>query len=490
MDVTQSSKSPSDWTEIDSSYRFPTLFLASKAVGWLLLGSIFSLIASIKMHSPSFLASCPWVTYGVMIPAALNAVVYGFALQGAFAALLWITMRLGQVKLVGPGYLYIGSALWNIGVLLGVIGIMAGHSSGHSYLEMPGFVSPILFAAYTLIGGIALVTFHKRQVRELYPSQWFIFAALYWFPWILTAGSYLLVISPVRGVTQSIIGGWYASGLNVIVLGFVGIAIIQYMLPKLTKRDLHNGYLSLFSFWIIMLFGGFTGLLPGQSLPSWVGSLSAVCSVFVAFAWLVLGYNIYRTIGGASGKTGGLSYKFIYFSASAGLLSAVLTAWASRASVADVVQFTLFLPGLKWLHLYGFVGMGLLGCIHYFLPKITGIEWARPAQWTAIFWTYAIGTSLVGIAFLVGGWKHGNGLIDPETPFMDVVREGIAPFIRMSTVGELLVFVAAALLCWNVAILFCRTYCSCLCLGGLSQDNAGTSSQTKKSQLKKSSKNK
>ena len=147
MDVTQSSKSPSDWTEIDSSYHFPTLFLASKAVAWLLLGSIFSLIASIKMHSPSFLASCPWVTYGVMIPAALNAVVYGFALQGAFAALLWITMRLGQVKLVGPGYLFIGSALWNIGVLLGVIGIMAGHGSGHTYLEMPGFVSPILFAA-------------------------------------------------------------------------------------------------------------------------------------------------------------------------------------------------------------------------------------------------------------------------------------------------------------------------------------------------------
>ena len=490
MDVTQSSKSPSDWTEIDSSYRFPTLFLASKAVGWLLLGSLFSLIASIKMHSPGFLANCPWITYGVMVPAALNAVVYGFALQAGFAALLWMTMRLGQVKLIAPGYFFIGSMLWNIGVLVGVLGIMAGHSSGHAYLDMPGYASTILFAAYSLIGGITLVTFHKRQVRELYPSQWFAFAALYWFPWILTAGSYLLVMSPVRGVTQAIIGGWYASGLNVIVLGFIGIALIQYLLPKLTKRDLHNGYLSMFAFWIILFFGGFTGLLPGQSLPAWVGPLSAVCSVFVAFAWIVLAYNIYRTIEGASTKSTGLGYKFIYFSAIAGLLSALLTAWASRASIAEVVQFTLFLPGLKWLHLYGFVGMVLLGSIYLFLPKVAGTDWKSSGQWNAIFWTYTIGTSLVAIAFLVGGWKHGKGLINPDTPFMDVLRGGIAPFIRMSTVGELLVLIAAVLLCWNVSNLFCSTYCKCLFGSAGSPGNASSAGETKKSQSKKSSKKK
>jgi len=78
------------------------------------------------------------VTYGTMMPAALNAVVYGFALQAGFAALLWMTMRMGQVKLVAPGYLFIGAALWNIGVLVGIVGIMAGGSTGMAYLEMPG----------------------------------------------------------------------------------------------------------------------------------------------------------------------------------------------------------------------------------------------------------------------------------------------------------------------------------------------------------------
>ena len=55
--------------------------------------------------------------------------------------------------------------------MIGVFGIMAGHSSGHAYLEMPGYALPFLFAAYGLIGGIALVTFHKRQVRELWEDN-------------------------------------------------------------------------------------------------------------------------------------------------------------------------------------------------------------------------------------------------------------------------------------------------------------------------------
>ncbi|MDG1893150.1 MAG: cbb3-type cytochrome c oxidase subunit I [Verrucomicrobiota bacterium] len=496
MEANQSSKSTFDWTDIDASYRFPTLFLAGKAVGWLLLGTIFSLIASIKMHAPGFLSSCSWVTYGTMMPAALNAIVYGFALQGAFAAMLWMTMRLGQVRLVAPGFLFIGTALWNLGVLIGVLGIMAGHSSGHAYLEMPGYALPFLFAAYGLIGGIALVTFHKRQVRELYPSQWFIFAALYWFPWIFSAASYLLVISPlrqvvqpVRGVAQSVVDAWYVSGLNVIVLGFAGLAILQYLIPKLVKRDLHNAYLSLFAFWMLLLFGSFSGILSSQALPSWVGSLSAVCSAFVAFAWLVIAYNLFVTFRGGATKSAGLGLRFMYCSLGSGLLVALLTAWASQEATSQVLQFSLFVPGLKWLYLHGFVGMGLLGGIYLFLPKVTGNDWKAQGQWTIIFMAYATGVILFSGALLVGGWKHGNMLINAENSFVEVLRSGILPFIRISTAGELLIVIAALLLWWNVMVMVCRTYCGCLLsMGGCGILAAGGSKQLpSKTNVKKKS---
>ena len=80
--------------------------------------------------------------------------------------------------------------------------------------------------------------------------------------------------------------------MTTIVLGFVGIALLQYLVPKLTRRDLHNSNLSAFAFWVLLLFGGFTGLLQAQALPAWVGTLSSVCNAFVAFAWIVLTANL------------------------------------------------------------------------------------------------------------------------------------------------------------------------------------------------------
>ena len=171
MDENPTSKSISDQKDIDRSYHFPTLFLVTKAAGWLLLSTLFSLVASIKMHSPTFLSNCPWVTYGVLVPAAQNAFLYGFALQAGFAAMLWMTMRLGQVKLRGPGFLFLGTVLWNIALLVGILGLMGGGQSGYAFLSMPGFVYPMLFTAYVLIGGMTLLTFFKRQAREIYPHN-------------------------------------------------------------------------------------------------------------------------------------------------------------------------------------------------------------------------------------------------------------------------------------------------------------------------------
>jgi cytochrome c oxidase cbb3-type subunit 1 len=44
------------------------------AVFWLVIGSIFAMITSIKMHNPGFLASWQWLTFGRVRPVHLNLV--------------------------------------------------------------------------------------------------------------------------------------------------------------------------------------------------------------------------------------------------------------------------------------------------------------------------------------------------------------------------------------------------------------------------------
>lgn len=41
---------------------------------WLVIGSIFAMITSIKMHNPDFLASWQWLTFGRVRPVHLNLV--------------------------------------------------------------------------------------------------------------------------------------------------------------------------------------------------------------------------------------------------------------------------------------------------------------------------------------------------------------------------------------------------------------------------------
>jgi cytochrome c oxidase cbb3-type subunit 1 len=112
-------------SEIDASARAPLAVLFGGAALWLVLASVFGLIASIKFHSPTFLADSAWLTYGRVYAVAKNALLYGFALQAAFGVVLWILAQLSERAVSQPWYILLGGKLWNLGVLAGVIGIFA-----------------------------------------------------------------------------------------------------------------------------------------------------------------------------------------------------------------------------------------------------------------------------------------------------------------------------------------------------------------------------
>src|SRR5688572_32124852 len=83
--------------EIDESCRLPLLVLFISAAVWLILGSFFGLIATIKFHGPGFLADQPWLTYGRVRPVFMNAMLYGFCIQAGLGVVLWIFARVGRV---------------------------------------------------------------------------------------------------------------------------------------------------------------------------------------------------------------------------------------------------------------------------------------------------------------------------------------------------------------------------------------------------------
>src|SRR6266446_239683 len=160
--------------EINDSCRMPLLVMFVSAAVWLVIGSVFGLIASIKFHLPNFLADCAWLTYGRVRPAYINALLYGFGIQAGLGVTLWLFARLGRTTVAQPLLVTVGAKLWNLGVTVGVLGILAGDGTGFETLEMPRYAALILFLGYLMIGLWSALTFHQRRERPLFVSQWFL----------------------------------------------------------------------------------------------------------------------------------------------------------------------------------------------------------------------------------------------------------------------------------------------------------------------------
>src|SRR5262249_48132056 len=149
-------------TQTDISCRLPLLVLFGTGAMWLVLSSVLGLIASIKFHSPGFLADQPWLTYGRVLPASRSLLVFGFAIPSALGVMLWMFTRLGRTPLVSGWLAIIGACGWHFGVAMGLFGILLGDSSGFEGLEIAGYAAPVLVVSYLLVGICAASTFHAR----------------------------------------------------------------------------------------------------------------------------------------------------------------------------------------------------------------------------------------------------------------------------------------------------------------------------------------
>ena len=439
---------------IHDSARFPLLVLVLSGAVWLLVGSLFAFIATLKFHKADFLADCSWLTYGRVRPAAINCILYGFCIQAGLGAMLWSFCRLGRTLLVQPWLILLGAIMWNLGVTIGVVGILAGDSTGFENLEMPFYAALLLFLGYLLIGLWGLMTFHLRTERRLVPSHWFLVAALFWFPWIYSSAYFLLVISPIRGVAQAVIAWWYSNNLYLIWLGFVGLGLGLYFIPKLSGRPLRGYYLALISFWLFMLFGSWGGVPHSAPAPAWIPALSSAGTGLLLLPLIIVGMMIRQTLGRLFPQAADApALKFILIGTICFLLAGLLIIISSLVTVTDL---TWFVPAKWQLFHYGFFSLVLFGCIYSIVPQLTGIEF--PAGAVRLHYVLAIaGVVLSIVPLAIGGVVEGLKMRNPAIDFMQVAKTALM-FLRISSLGDLLLIGANALFLRNLMVVVGALY--------------------------------
>lgn len=468
----QSAMSKSRVLEADKSCSVPVMFLLTWALAWLVGGGILAVVSSIKLHGPGFLAGSAWLTYGRVQPASIHALLYGFGFQAAIAVGLWMIARLGQAELMGRKGILLGGAFWNLGVCLGVFGILGGAGTGHPMLEMPGFVSPLLLVSYSLMGVWALITLHFRQVRSLYVSQWYLLAALFWFPWIFIAAQSSLVFHPVRGALQFVISSWYGHAVVALWLVPVALAVLFYFIPKLLGRPLHSKHLATFGFWTMALFAGWGGVQAGAPVPRWISSVCIVGGGLMLLPLIAVGMNWWFTARGAKPAQGDFVWGFIRFAAVAFFAAMLLDIGGRTRVIGEVTDLTVFSSGVYALYFYGVFGMSIAGAVYYLVPKITQTEWPS-AQ--LIRWHYLgsmVGTVLITAALVVGGVIQGLRLNNADIAFVDALAKTV-PFLGLSTLGGLILVAANVAFLLNLVRLLtvCCRCCCCLPWNGTANGN-------------------
>jgi cytochrome c oxidase cbb3-type subunit 1 len=426
---------------IDSSTKAPALFFLISAVAWLLIGTIFALIASFKMHTPGFLGDYEWLTFGRARTAHLNTVIYGWSVNAAFAVAFWLMARLSRSVLRHPVLLFVAGAFWNIGVTVGVYGILAGDSTSIEWLEIPPYATPLLFVAYALIGAWAIITFRFGKSEHIYVSQWYLIAALFWFPWLYSIAQMMLIFEPARGTVQSLVNWWFAH--NVLGLWFtpVGLAAVYYFLPKVLGKPIHSYYLSVLGFWSLAFFYNWAGVhhLIGGPVPAWVQSAGIAASFMMVVPVVVTAINHHMTmVGSFSALKYSPTLRFIVFGAVSYTLTSLQGSSMSLRSWAEVTHFTHYTVGHSHWGMYAFFTMVMFGSIYYIMPRLLLKEWPSATLISAHFWTTAVGIMIYVVALSIGGVIQGLEMNNPDIPFIDVVRNTIPYLFSRSLAGVLI----------------------------------------------------
>ena len=440
---------------IDASARLPVMIFFGSAIFWLVIGSLLALLASFKMSLPWLLDGSAWLTFGRIRPAHLNTVVYGWASAAAIGVGLWLMARLCRVAIMNQGLLIVAGIFWNLGVFVGVLGILAGDSRSIEWLEIPGYATPILFIAYACIGIWGVIMFRYRKPGHVYVSQWYLLAAFFWFPWLYATVNILLIWQPIQGSAQGAVNWWFAH--NVLGLWFtpIGLASAYYMIPKVIGRPIHSYYLSILGFWSLALFYSWNGMhhLIGGPFPAWMISASVVASVMMFIPVITVAINHHMTMRGHfSALKWSPTLRFTVFGA---MMYTLVSFQGSLMAIPlhnKFTHFTHYTIGHSHLGLYAFFTMMMFGAMYYIVPRLVGAEWpsANLIRWH--FWLSAVGIILMVAALAVGGIIQGIALYDPGVNFMTSLNY-TKPFLWVRSISGIILTVGHLIFAYHFALM-------------------------------------
>jgi cytochrome c oxidase cbb3-type subunit 1 len=449
----QAQVAPEEASTVGSAGRLPLLLLLGCGILWLLAAGVLGLVAAIQLHAPWFFENCRILNHGRVEALRESIWIYGWVGNAGLCVALWVLARLGGEPLRAGNLVVIGAGAWNLGLLVGLAGIVLGDGTALPALQLPGYALPVMLAGYGAMAVSGVLSWAGRRRSVMFASHWYAVAALFLFPWIFSAAQVTLIWVPVRGVLQAIVDGWYTQGIWSLWMAPLALAGAYYVVPKATGRTLPSYDAAALGFWCLVFVGPWTGgrHLIGGPVPAWISSIAIVASVTLLFHYLIVLINLRWAFGG-----GGVALKFVAFGLAAYALGGLVDAVTSMRGVALLTQFTHFDSAQQQLAFSGGISLMLFGAVYFAVPRLAGRPWASGALMTGHLVLAVVGVALLAVSLGAAGLIQGAALNEPAVPFAEIA-ERTRTWLLVATAADSLILFGNLLLAANfIQTVACR----------------------------------
>jgi cytochrome c oxidase cbb3-type subunit 1 len=435
---------------VDRSVCWPVMFCFLSGIHWMVVGTVLLVYASSLMHPQDSLPILGLLvdlshyfsmfTYGRVWPAAIDALVYGWAGCAGLGLCVWLLARMSREPVHSPGSLITAIIFWNIGVTLGLIGVFVGQGTGEEFLEFPWYASVILWISYAVFAFWCVAIYLARRPGQDHIGQAWILSSLLAFPWLFGAGTVLLGGDPLpgSGVVQEIIGAWYVHGMLTLWMAPIGIGALYYIIPKVSGMGIRFGSKAKLAFWTWLIFAPWTAVhdLVGGPFPSDTVTVGLTISGLLFVPIAIIGFNLLATALEAEkqhGHHGGVVFPFVVLAAAAFVLAGFSEQILSIRGANELLRFTLFRNCNVFLWVYGFFSFAAFGSMYYIVPRLLDFGW-RSAMLVKIHYYASLYGILLMLALLgFGGVMQGATLENPDTHVSIGTATGVANSFYIAT---------------------------------------------------------
>jgi cytochrome c oxidase cbb3-type subunit I len=390
------------------------------SVLWLVAASGIGALAALQRLFPGLITASFDIPLGsgitlvldptTVVPAFLNALVFGWLTNAAFAAICFATPRLLGRRLAGEAIANLGLGAWNVAVAAGVALLYVKGASGTGTLAE--FPLPV-----KVLELVALLAVNAAFWRTVIATRGPVYISLYYFGIALLALLGLVAIGSLPSITSlgtindELLYAFAARAVATYWVLGTTLGALYYVIPRVTRNPLYSGGLATLAWagWIVFAGLSAVGALVDPSIPYAITSIGQAGTLLLLAPTLLAVANLVATISGRWSMLlapGTLPFAVVALAFVSG--TAVLESVGALRGVQAFTRGTEWPMGVTVISLLGGATFAFYAFADHALPRVLRRSWRAPFLAGAQLWTTFLGVALSGLAMIGSGLVTGS----------------------------------------------------------------------------------